>query len=86
MALSADDVAVLDAHARGVGRRIHWEMHFQVDGDPEFAGVTAGARHVFIVGPSRLSELTRSDVESVLDALMAGTRRLVDRDGYPRLI
>lgn len=86
MALSVDDIAVLDAHARAVGERIGWEMHFQADVDPAFVGVTAGAHHVFVVGPARLSQLTRADVESVLDALMAGTRRLVDRDGYPHLI
>jgi hypothetical protein len=57
--------------------------HFQADVDPAFAGVTAGAHHVFIVGPTRLSDLTEAEVESVLDALMAGTRRIVDEDGYP---
>jgi hypothetical protein len=84
--LSAHDVAMLDAHARAVGQCVHWEMHFQADVDPAFAGVTAGAHHVFIVGPTRLSDLIRADVESVLDALMAGTRRIVDGDGYPHLI
>ncbi len=85
--MSADDFALLDAYAREVGRRIHWEMHFRrVDGDPDFAGITAGARQVFIAEPARLRDLTRADVESVLDALKAGTRRIVDRDGYPHLI
>ena len=60
-------------------------MHFQADGDPEFAGVTAGASHVFIVGPARVADLTKADVESVLDALMTGTRRINDRDGRPPL-
>ncbi|SBS77467.1 conserved hypothetical protein [uncultured Mycobacterium sp.] len=86
MGLSADDIARLDARAREVGRRLHWEMHFQTDDDPAFAGVTAGARHVFIMGPARLSDLTRESVEAILDALAAGTRRIVDGDGVPHLI
>lgn len=79
-------MAWLDARARTVGRRIHWEMHFRVDDDSATAGVTAGARHVFIVGPARLSDLTREQVVAVLDALMDGTRRIIDRDGCPHLI
>jgi hypothetical protein len=83
--MSADDVARLDARAREVGRHLHWEMHFQADEDTALAGVTAGARHVFIVGPASLSDLTKEGVEAVLDALMDGTRRLVEEDGVPHL-
>lgn len=87
MALSADEVALLDAYARDVGWGIHWEMHFRlVDDDPASAGITAGARHVFITAPARLSDLTREDVESVLVALKTGARRIIDRDGSPHLI
>jgi hypothetical protein len=84
--LSAHEIALLDARAREVGQRLHWEMHFQTDGDPAVAGVTAGARHMFIMGPARLSDLTRESVEAGLDALAAGTRRIVDEDGVPHLI
>ena len=47
-ALSADQIAVLDARARSVGERIRWEMHFQVAPNPEFIGLTAGANHIFV--------------------------------------
>jgi hypothetical protein len=35
MALSAGEIAVLDARASSVGERIGWEMHFQVAPNPE---------------------------------------------------
>lgn len=85
MAMSADDVARLDARAREVGRHLHWEMHFKTDADTGLAGVTAGARHVFVVGPAPLTDLTREGVEEVLDALAAGIRRIEDRNGFPHL-
>jgi hypothetical protein len=68
-----------------VGERIGWELRFEADEDPEFAGLTAGVRSHFVVGPTRLADLAADDIVSVLEALLIGTRRIVD-DDVPRLI
>jgi hypothetical protein len=87
MALSADDIVLLDARARAVGDRIGWELHFQVAPNPEFVGLTAGANHVFVVGPALLADLAAHDIDLTLDALERWERRIVeDEDGDPRLI
>jgi hypothetical protein len=87
VALSANDIAVLDARARSVGERIGWEMHFRVAPNPEFIGLTAGANHIFVVGPSRLADLAAHEVDLTLDELERGTRRVIlDEDGDPRLV
>jgi hypothetical protein len=83
--LSADQIASLNARARAVGNRIGWELRFEADEDPEFAGLTAGARHTFVVGPKRLVDLALDDVVLVLDALLLGSRRILDED-VPRLV
>jgi hypothetical protein len=83
--LSADQIASLNARARTVGNRIGWELRFEADEDPELAGLTAGVRHVFVVGPTRLADLAPDDILSVLDALLLGSRRILD-DDVPRLV
>ncbi|MFZ4372790.1 MAG: hypothetical protein ACOYO2_06115 [Mycobacterium sp.] len=52
--------------------------------DPEFAGLTAGVGSHFVVGPTRLADLTADDIVSIPEALTIGTRRIVD-DDVPRL-
>jgi hypothetical protein len=83
--LSADEIASLNARARTVGNRIGWELRFEADEDPELAGLTAGARHAFVVGPTRLVELAYDEIVSVLDALLLGGRRILDEE-VPRLV
>jgi hypothetical protein len=77
---------VLNARARDVGRRLGWQLHFRADSDPGFVGLTAGAKHVFVLGPVPLTDLHRADIESLLDELQHGTRRIIDGDGNPHLI
>jgi hypothetical protein len=80
--LSRDDIAILDARARAVGERVGWEMHFSFAPNPEFIGLTAGANHIFVVGPDRLAY----DIDLALDALDRGASRIIlDEDGDPRL-
>jgi hypothetical protein len=87
MALSANDIALLDARARAVGERIGWEMHFQVAANPEFVGLTAGAKHIFVIGPARLADLAAHDINLTLDTLERRERKIVeDEDGDPRLV
>ena len=83
--LSSDDVASLTARARAVGNRIGWELRFAAAEDPQFVGLTAGARQVFVVGPTQLVDLSVDDVIEILDALARGTRRILDEE-VPRLI
>jgi hypothetical protein len=85
VALRADEIASLNARARTVGNRIGWELRFEAEEDPEFAGLTAGARHTFVVGPTRLADLAFDEIVSVLDALLRGSRRILD-DDVPRLV
>jgi hypothetical protein len=82
--LGPDQIASLNARARAVGDRIGWELRFEADENPEFAGLTAGARHVFVVGPQRLVDIVFEDIVLVLDALLRGTRCILDED-VPRL-
>jgi hypothetical protein len=87
VALSAYDIALLDARARAVGERIRWEMHFRVAPNPEFVGLTAGANHIFVVGPARVADLAAHNIDLTLDALERGERRIIeDEDGDPRLV
>jgi hypothetical protein len=87
VALSADDIALLDARARAVGEQIRWEMHFQLAPNPEFVGLTAGANHIVIVGPARIADLAAHDIDLTLDGLERGERRIIeDEDGDPRLV
>jgi hypothetical protein len=83
--LSAEEIASLNARARTVGNRIGWELRFEADEDPDFAGLTAGVRHAFVLGPTRLAHLASDDIVSVLDALLHGSRRILDED-VPRLV
>lgn len=83
--LRPNDVASLNARARAVGNRIGWELRFAAAEDPRFAGITAGAAHVFVVGPSQLDKLAVDDIIEILDGLVCGTRRILDED-VPRLI
>jgi hypothetical protein len=84
--LNRDDVAVLNALARELGEKLGWELHFQAAADPEFAGLTAGAGHTFITGPTRVSDLDRESIVQIFDALRRGTRRIVaDANGDPML-
>lgn len=83
--LSSDDVASLNARARAVGNRIGWELRFVATDDPRFAGLTAGARQVFVVGPTQLVDLSEDDIIDILDALARGTRRILDEE-VPRLV
>lgn len=87
MALSANEIVLLDARARAVGESIGWELHFQVAPNPEFVGLTAGANHIFVVGPALLADLAAHDIDLTLDALERRERRIVeDEDGDPRLV
>jgi hypothetical protein len=62
-------------------------MHFQVAPNPEFIGLTAGAKHIFVVGPSRLADLAAHEIDLTLDELERGSRRIIlDEDGDPRLV
>jgi hypothetical protein len=79
-------MVVLNARARDVGRRIGWQLHFRAASDREFVGLTAGASHIFVLGPVAPSDIRRTDVESILDELLRGVRRIIDGDGDPRLI
>jgi hypothetical protein len=82
--LSADQIARLNARARAVGERIGWELRFEAAENPEYAGLTAGARHIFVFGPKMVADTEFDDVVAVLDALMRGSRRILDED-IPRL-
>ena len=86
VALSTDDIALLDARARAVGERIGWEMHFQAALNPDLIGLTAGAHHIFVVGPGRVADLA-DDIDVTLGALERGARRIIlNEDGDPQLI
>lgn len=66
---------MLDARADDVGLRIHWEMHVRAGGESETVGLTAGAGHVFIYGPVRLSDHAVTHINALLDV---PGRELVD--------
>jgi hypothetical protein len=83
--LSSDDVASLNARARAVGNRIGWELRFAAAEDPRFAGLTAGAKQVFVVGPTQLADLSLDDIIEILDSLARGTSRILDEE-IPRLV
>ncbi|MEV3903441.1 hypothetical protein AB0K11_14045 [Mycobacterium sp. NPDC050551] len=84
--LTRDDIAVLESMARNVGDKLGWELHFQAATDPEFAGLTAGARHVFITEPARIADSNRHSVTKVLDALRLGRCRItLNANGTPGL-
>lgn len=83
--LGVDDIASLNARARAVGNRIGWELRFAAAENPQFGGLTAGAKHVFVVGPTQLDALSVDEVVEILDALVCGTRRILDEE-VPRLV
>jgi len=85
MALSEEDVQRLDERAQEVGRKIGWDMRFVVAPNPEYVGVVTGPDQVFVMGPSKLSDLAAHDVELDLDALERGDREILPEDGDPRL-
>ena len=85
LGLSINDIASLNARARAVGNRIGWELRFAAAENPQFAGLTAGAKHAFVVGPKLLSDLAVTDVVEILDGLVCGTRRILDEE-VPRLV
>jgi hypothetical protein len=87
VALTADGIRKLDARARAVGERVGWELHFTVAQNPDFVGLAAGAKQVFVLGPSPLADLLVHDVDLTLDRLERGERRIVpDENGDPRLL
>ncbi|WP_207507795.1 hypothetical protein [Klenkia brasiliensis] len=57
MASDSQDIAQLNDRARKVGQQIGWNLAFVVAPNPEFVGVTAGPNHIFVMGPSRLSDM-----------------------------
>lgn len=83
--LSFEDIASLNARARMVGNRIGWELRFAAAENPQCAGLAAGTKQAFVVGPTPLTELRVEDVVEVLDSLVCGTRRILDEE-VPRLI
>jgi hypothetical protein len=86
MALEPDDVARLNDRAREVGEKIGWDLEFVVAPNPEYVGLIAGPDKVFVLGPSKLSELAAYDIELDLDALERGDRVIrSDEDGDPRI-
>ena len=87
MALQGDDVQRLDERAHEVGLKIGWPLRFVVAPNPEYVGLVAGPDQVFVIGPSKLSDLAAHDIELDLDALERGDRQIArDEDGDPRLI
>lgn len=87
MGVSASTIALLDARANDVGLHISWEMHLRPGANPESFGLTAGACQSFIYGPVRLDSAAVAAINSILDALLGGERRIVeDRQGNPRLV
>ncbi|CAN5366172.1 hypothetical protein BH09ACT8_BH09ACT8_04820 [soil metagenome] len=85
LGLSSEDIASLNARARAVGNRIGWELRFVAAENPQFAGLTAGAKHAFVIGPTHLNDLGVDEMVDVLDALVRGTRRILD-EVIPRLV
>jgi len=84
--LTPEEIAALDDRAQAVGKVIGWELRFSVAPNPEFVGLIAGPEHVFVVGPSRLSDLAAYEIDVTLDALERGDKVLFpDEDGDPRL-
>jgi hypothetical protein len=53
--------------------------------NPEFVGLTAGANHIFVVGPARLADLAAHDIDLTLDALERRECRIIE-DGDPQLV
>jgi hypothetical protein len=87
MALTPDDIAVLDARAREVGNQIGWKLGFVVAPNPEYIGLIAGPDQIVVGGLNKLSELAAHETDFLLDDLAAGRRRIiVDEDGDPRLL
>ncbi|WP_264069338.1 hypothetical protein [Mycolicibacterium komossense] len=83
--LSAEEIASLNARARVVGNRIGWELRFAAAENPDFAGLTAGAKQVFVVGPANVADLVVHDIIEILDGLLRGSRRILDEE-VPRLV
>jgi len=87
VALEPEDVSRLDERARQVGSTIGCQLEFHVAPNPEYVGVTAGPDRIFIIGPSKLSDLAAHDVDLDLDALERGHRVIIaDEDGDPRVV
>jgi hypothetical protein len=62
-------------------------LQFAVAPNLEFVGLTAGADHIFVIGPARLANLAAHDIDLTLDALERVDQRIiVDEDGDPRLV
>lgn len=54
--------------------------------NPEYVGVVEEDSQIFLLGPSKLSDLAAYDIELDLDAIERGDRRILpDEDGDPRL-
>jgi hypothetical protein len=86
MGLTEHDIEILDRRASAVGAVIGRDLHFVVAPNPEFVGLIAGPQRIFVVGPSRLSELAAHDIDMTLDALERGDQVIFpDEDGDPRL-
>ena len=80
MALDADDVAMLDKHARQIGDVVGWDLRFAQAPDSELVGLAADG--VFIYGPKRVDEMTSRDVGMDLDQIAVGSRLVVaEEDG-----
>ncbi|MCF6378122.1 hypothetical protein L2K70_10960 [Nocardioides KLBMP 9356] len=85
MALSPDDVTMLDTHARQVGEAVGWDLRFvQAPAGNHFA-ITADGQLVH--GPFPLDELSVHDARMELDMIATGGRRIVkDDEGIVRLL
>ena len=85
MALTPDEIAALQVRAQSVGAAVGWDLRFVV-ANPELVGLIAGPDNVFLLGPSRPSDLAAIDVEITLDALLRGDQVVfTDEDGDPQL-
>lgn len=87
MALTPDDVERLDQRAQEVGRTVGHGLRFVVAPNPEYVGVVEEDSQIFLLGPSKLSDLAAYDIELDLDAIERGDRQILpDEDGDPRLM
>lgn len=93
MPASPDDIARVNVRARNIGAAIGWSLHLTAGPDQSFVALTADtiddhleSHRIVVWGPKRAAEFDLSEVESFLDDLEEGRRRiLVDDEGEPRV-
>lgn len=93
MPASPDDIARVNVRAREIGAAIGWSLDLTAAPDQPFVALTADTwdedleqRHIVVWGPKTAAEFDLSEVESFLDDLEQGRRRIVvDHEGDPRV-